>query len=144
MKKIFLTVLCLMFTTLCANADTMIVRYNNAGAPITVSRGWHAPVSMSRAETMYSSNYRGYNGYRRTPCCNRLAMPSRLATTSRQAIPYGYANTPLGMQKNPGIMNYSNPTNNVVRPAQTVSRFDKNYTIRPKRSYVANGVTYYN
>lgn len=145
MKKILLTVLCLMFTTLCANAGTMYVQYNNAGAPITVSQGWHAPVSMSRAETMYSRNYRGYNGYRRTSCCNnRLATPARLATVSRQAIPYGYVNTPIGMQKNPSIINYNNPTTNIVRSTHTVSRFDKNYTIKPRRSYVANGVTYYN
>lgn len=144
MKKILLTVLCLMITSMCANAGTMSVRYNNAGSRTTVSNGWHAPVSMSRAEAMYSNYGRRY-GYRSPcPCRSRLAMPSRVASPSRRTIPYGYSRTPLAMQQNSHIMNYNIPSAGVARTTHTVSRFDKNYTIKPRRSYVANGVTYYN
>ena len=130
MRKFILTVLCLFITTLGANASTTVVRYNNAGAPVSVSNGWHAPVSVQRARTMYGYNDR--NMYRR----NRYARPS---------MPYSYRRTPCGAYNNqPQIANYNIPTQNVTGTVNSISRFDKNYTIRPRRSYVSNGVTYYN
>ena len=129
MKKFILTVLCLFITTLGANASTTVVRYNNAGAPVSVSQGWHAPISVQRARRVYG--YDNGNMYRRR--------------YSRPAMPYSYRRTPCRACNNqPQIANYNIPAQNVARTVNTISRFDKNYTIRPRRSYVSNGVTYYN
>lgn len=127
MKKILFTVFLLIFTTLSANATTTFVHYNVAGAPVSVSHGWNAPVSMRRAQTAYNRSYPHRYGYVR---------PARPA---RPARPCGYYNSSAGRQ-------YYN--NNAIRtvsaPVNTISRLNKDYTIRPRRSYVANGIRYYN
>lgn len=127
MKKIILIVLCLMFSVMSANASTTYVRYNRAGVPVSVARGWGAPMSVSRAQAMYGQRYR--YGYPR---------------------PYGYQ----GMRYNNyprtsgcGRNNKYQPTVVVPTPvaaASTVSRLSKDYTIRQQKSYVSNGVRYYN
>ena len=91
MKKLLLLVLFMCITTLGANATTS-VRYNCAGAPISVSHGWHSPVSVRTAESM-SAGRRHYS-YSRI----RSAYPSR---------PYKYRrNMPMSMRQRANMAYY--------------------------------------
>ena len=139
MKKLLLTVLCLIFTSLSVNAATTVVRYNGAGVPVSVSHGWHAPVTMRQAEAghgygsrSYGHNYRPY-AYRSSYSYPRYARPAR---------PCGCNRARMASQSR-GI-NYTNPSSSRVSTTTQMSRLNKNYTIRPRRSYVENGVRYYN
>lgn len=107
-----------MFLGLGANASTM-VHYNAAGAPVSVSHGWRAPISMNRAQYAYNTGYRPRSYYRN--------------------YGYGYDRRPVNYRNVAGIY----PVQKVVQQ-QSISRFNKNYSISPRRSYVANGVRYYN
>lgn len=124
MKKFLVTILFLMMTVLSANATTS-VRYNCAGAPVSIQRNYGVPVSMSTVRSAYNRSgnlYPGNTGYYRN---------------------YNYGRVPYSMQQR-RMMNYNSPTAGVVQATRTVSRFSKNYSIAPRRSYVANGVRYYN
>ena len=135
MKKLLLTVLCLIFTSLTVNAATTSVRFNGAGVPVSVSHGWHAPVTMRQAEAGYGYGSRPY-GYRNSYAYTRYAQPAR------PARPCGCNRARMARQYS-GI-NYTNPSSPRISTTAKMSRFDKNYTIRPRRSYVENGVRYYN
>ena len=117
----------MIFTTLSANSTTTFVHYNAAGAPVSVSHGWSAPVSMRRAQAMYNRSYPRRYGY------------ARRAYPARPSRPCGYYNSSASRQ-----YYNNNAIRNVAAPIHTVSRFDKDYTIRPRRSYVSNGIRYYN
>lgn len=64
MKKFILLSIVILFTLTNANAVTTVVKYNNAGAPVSVTRGYGRPMSMSQA---YQYDY------------DRYARPARLA-----------------------------------------------------------------
>ena len=107
-----------------ANAVTTTVRYNNAGVPVTITRGYGSPISMARFE---QHNY--------------FTRHARPAMPSRPAMPYGHRLRP---QVPPSLMNYNFPA-----PVQSAtvpqSRLDRNFNaVVPKKSYTMNGVTYYN
>jgi len=126
MKKFLLVILTLFFTLSCANATTTVVRYNNAGMPVTIARGYSAPVSIRR-----------YEQY------NRYARRARPSLPSRPALPYGYRTRHAHIP--PSITNYNFPApvqSAVIKPT---SRLNKNYSVSlPQKSYTLNGVTYYN
>lgn len=125
MKKFLLLFVMLSFSVTNANAVTTSVKYNNAGVPLTITRGFGPTISA------YRYNYGNY------------AHPSRYA---RRARPYRYG--PRHAQLPPPLMNYNYPA--PVQSATTttttsVSRLSKDYTVpTPKKSYTMNGVTYYN
>ena len=126
MKKFILTLLILVFGVMSANATTMI-HYNNAGLPISVSHGAYASVPIDRSKVLTGS-YRPYrHGY------SNIARPYRYRRNNMGGTQYGYR-----------IPAYTNSASRASSSYTTISRFDKNYTIRPRRSYVANGVRYYN
>lgn len=127
MKKFLLLLVVFLFTITNANAVTTYVRYNNAGSPLSVTRGYGPSMTMAQA-----SRY-GYTRY---------ARPARPSMPSRPAFPYGHrARHP---QMPPTMTNY-----NFLAPVQSAiipkSRLDKNFdAVVPKKSYTMNGVTYYN
>ncbi len=127
MKKILFLLVVFLFTMTGANAITTTVRYNNAGVPVTVTRGYGRPVSMAR--------YEQHNYY------TRRARPAMPATP---ALPYGYRTRHAHNNPPPPLMNYNFPA-----PVQSAtipqSRLDRNFNaVVPKKSYTMNGVTYYN
>lgn len=124
MRKFLVTILFFMLTVLSANATTS-VRYNCAGSPVSVQRGWGPSVSMSTVRSAYNRGGYLYTG------------------NSRRPMNYNYRSPNHSMQHG-RMMNYNAPVARVAQVPKTVSRFSKNYSIAPRRSYVANGVRYYN
>ncbi len=129
MKKFLLLAVIFLFTMTSANAVTTYVRYNNAGSPLSVTRGYGPSMTMAQA-----SRY-GYTRY---------ARPARPSVPARPAMPYGYRTRHAHIP--PSLTNY-----NFLAPVQSAtihkntSRLDRNYNVSlPQKSYTMNGVTYYN
>ena len=129
MKKFLLLTVVFLFTLTNANAVTTVVRYNNAGAPVSVTRGYGRPMSMAQA-----SQY-GYSRY---------AHPARPSMPARPAMPYGYRTRNAYIPPSLTNYDYPAPVQSATIPQQT-SRLNKNYNaVLPQKSYTMNGVTYYN
>ena len=130
MKKIILLSIVFLFTLTNANAVTTVVKYNNAGAPVSVTRGYGRPMSMSQA---YQYDY------------DRYARPARLAMPARPAMPYGYRTRQGYLPPSLNNYNFLAPVQSATIPQQQTSRLNKNYNaVVPQKSYTMNGVTYYN
>ena len=136
MKKLLLTVLCLIFFTLSANAHSGMVRPVSS-APGLMRSSLYIPNPGAGPITSYhpSSRYRTSYG--------RPARPSRPARPIRPIRPYYGCARRVYYSYLP-IMYYDDPTPKVSQSQDTSSRFHREHTIRPKRSYVADGVRYYN
>lgn len=129
MKKFLLLLVIFLFSITNANAVSTYVRYNNAGTPLSVTRGYGKPMTMSEASQRY-----GYTRY---------ARPAHPSVPSRPAMPYGYRTRHAHMP--PPLTNYNflAPVQSATIPTQ--SRLDRNYNVSlPQKSYTMNGVTYYN
>ena len=127
MRKLLLLLVIFLFTATNANAVTTYVKYNNAGSPLSVTRGYGMPMTMAQA-----SQYR----------YNRYARPARPSVPARPAMPYGYRTRHAHIP--PSLTNYNFPA-----PVQSAtipqSILDKNSNaVVPQKSYTMNGVTYYN
>ena len=127
MKKFLLLFVIFLFTITDANAVTTTVRYNNAGVPIRITRGYGRPAGINNLER--------HNYY------TRRARPAMPATP---ALPYGYRTRHAHNNPPPPLVNYNFPA-----PVQSAnvpkSRLDKNFNaVVPQKSYTMNGVTYYN
>jgi len=128
MKNFLLLAVIFLFTTTSANAITTYVKYNNAGSPVSVTRGYGRPMTMAEA-----SQY-GYNRY---------ARPARPSVPSRPAMPYGYRTRHAHIP--PALTNYNFPAPVQSATIPNTSRLDRNYNVSlPQKSYTMNGVTYYN
>ena len=124
MKKFLLFLFIFLFTATTANAGTAYVRYNNAGSPMTVTRGYSRPLRISEVNQ--------YNYARRA----RPSMPSR------PAMPYGYRTRHAHIPRTLTNYNFPAPVQSATIPQ---SRLDKNFNaVIPTKSYTMNGVTYYN
>jgi hypothetical protein len=132
MKKF---ILALMVFTLCSISTTAMattqVSFNNAGAMSTIRHG----------------------AYRTTPAhnfgSNAAFLPRNAALTSQRnraaqrekAMTRAMAN----QYRNNGYnRNISANTSAAPVATQQISRFSKDFTIAPQKSYTKNGVTYYN
>jgi len=127
MKKIILTVLVLVFTTLSANASYM-VHFNNTGRPVSYSRGIRPAASFNN----YGRNASFSPGYRRVGP-RHYARPHRMANQHRQ-----YANCPNRYNS------YARRGTAISSYTPQTSRFSKNYTVPVTKSYSRGGMTYYN
>ena len=142
MKKLVLSVLVLLLFEVSANA-TMMVTYNVAGAPISYSRGAAPSISPYRMNHMTNRRYNVRPSIH--PCGGiraRNYIPQRIGmppiSGMRPLPPMSYRTGNYNYQ--PKIVYTQNS-----KPVQPISRFNKNYSINsPKKSYVRNGVTYYN
>lgn len=131
MKKIFLIFGLFVFSCLSVNATTVSVRYNNAGAPISVAYGYHKPISMMRAQqygTQYHSN---------RPRAHR----------PRPYVGYGYndgyAGPYLGMQESISEGGIGGGTH-TVNVQKNISRLSKDYKkVTPAKTHTSGGITYY-
>jgi hypothetical protein len=123
MKKFLLIFAVFVFTTVEANAATSFVKFNNAGAPVTIARGGGNPVSV---RTMSQGGY------------SRIAHPTLPA---RPAIPY-YRSRYVYAPPMP-YYNYPTPIHTAAAPQP--SRLNSSTAPNiPTKSYTMNGVTYYN
>ena len=123
MKKFLLILVIFIFAAAEVNASTAYVKFNNAGSPVTVARGYGAPVSVRSAA---GSNY---------------AKPARTVVPARPVVPY-YRSRYAYMPPMP-YYNYSAPVQTAAAPQP--SRLDSNSSpVIPTKSYTMNGVTYYN
>ena len=127
MKKFVLLFLVILFSATSANAADLI-RYNNAGMPISIQRNMGMPVSVTslpnRAVIMQNHG---------------IAHPAMPAMPSRPTL--ARYNSPC-YRRPPRMMNYNFMP--PIRPITTVSRLNRNYSANmSRRSYTQNGVTYY-
>jgi len=124
MKKFLLLLAIFVFAALEANASTAYVKFNNAGSPVTVSRGYSAPINI------------------RSPEVNNYSRPARTVVPARPVVPYGYRSRYAYMPPMP-YYNYPVPVHTAEAPQP--SRLDSsNAPSIPTKSYKMNGVTYYN
>jgi len=130
MKKIFLIIFAIMFTTLSSEAAA-IVNYGVGGVPTSMQIG------PSRYSTV--GNYYRFGE-------NALASPQNIARQRMKRISREIA-------RRNSIAGYYPQTRSQIGvlpppPAgygQALSRFDRNYRVRtPRHSYTKNGITYYN
>lgn len=138
MKKFILFLSAFLFISLGANATT-VVKYNVAGCPASITRGAGLPIS---ASTYRINNNLAYRKYHTRPGMRHIGgIPPRIGIP-----PIG------GMQPLPPMIYrtqpYYNPSRIVTtssKPVQPISRLNKNYNITtPQKTYIRNGVTYYN
>ena len=123
MKKFLLLLAIFVFAAAEANAATAYVKFNNAGSPVTVSRGFSAPVNIRSPEASYS-------------------RPSRTVVPARPVIPYGYRSRYAYIPPMP-YYNYPVPVH--TAEATQPSRLDSSSAPSiPTKSYKMRGVTYYN
>ena len=129
MKKVLLIVLGLIFMSAPAEAVTTIVHHNIAGVPthITVGNG----------PRMSANPYRFGSNALFTPENARLAGERMRARRMQRALINSGA-MGSGMQ-NPRTVNMTM----TPPPAPPISRFDRNYRIPQRRSYVRNGIICY-
>ncbi len=124
MKKFLLVLAIFIFAAAEANATTAYVKFNNAGSPVTVTRGFNAPISV------------------RSPAGSNYASPARTVAPIRTVIPYGYRSRYAYIPPMP-YYNYPAPIHTAEAPQP--SRLDSNTAPNiPTKSYTMNGVTYYN
>ena len=140
MKKLFLSVLCLILTTLTANAG--YVKYV-AGMPVTSST-----FGTIRSYTPIGATNYAYQSRFNTP--SRVVRPARPALPAR---PYGYRNyygTPIsyyGGYRYPvaTVVNYGSTTQAETTTTTQPSRLNSSTGASiPTKTYTINGVTYYN
>lgn len=119
MKKIFAIFFILLLTSNIASARSVMVRYGNTGAIKSITRGTG---SMHR----FGSNAAF------TPE-NRIRAGQRLRARR-------YENAMIN-----ALNNRNNHQISITTASSTteVSRFNKDYTIKPQKSYTQGGVTYY-
>lgn len=141
MKKLFLSVLCLVLTTLTANAT--YVKYV-AGRPVTTFGTVRSYTPIGATNYAYPSRFN-------VP--SRVVMPARPALPVLPARPYGYYNnygTPLsyyGGYRYPAttVVNLGTPTQTEVVTTTTPSRLNSSTGASiPTKTHTINGVTYYN
>lgn len=127
MKKVLLIILGLLFISAPAGATTF-VHYNIAGIPT------HRTVG---AGHRMSANHYGFGSNAAFTPQNRMRAGQIMRARKMQEamINAGMMN-PRGYQ-NPRMMTMTPP------PRVQMSRFDKNFRIRPKRSIVRNGIICY-
>jgi len=136
MKKLLTLVLIFLLATCDGVLATTSVRYNNAGARMTISRGTRAP----RSAVTFGRNAGFTPAYRRAAGRRMRAIERHKAITraiANQGCPGMYPNRYPNRYP---VMYYSQSN----APIE-ISRFNRNYTITPvQKSYTRNGITYYN
>ncbi len=138
MKKFVLIVLMMSFGMLGANAMTM-VHYNNAGVPVSYSRGMSAPRQMPFPTQRMSTS-----SLIPPTRISRVSMPSRPSRPSRPYASRYYSGCSRGYGYRMSN-NYMEPVRSAAETINTISRFDKNYSVNiPQKVRTVNGVTYYN
>ncbi len=126
MKKVLLTLLMIIFTSLSANA-TYTVHFGNTGHPAYAVHGG----TVRRSLHSFGSNaaFTPSNRIRPARVSRTKAMTRAMKNMNRYGG-NGYGNA------------YSYRAANVV--SVEPSRFSRNYTPRTQRSYTRSGITYYN
>lgn len=133
MKKVLLTLLMIMLTSLSAHA-TYSVHFGNTGRPAYTVHGG----TMRRSINTFGSNAAF------TPANRALAGQRMRAIARERAITKAISS--MGNQYAGG--GYGRPYSYSYRAASVAtaepSRFSKDYTPRTQKSYTRGGITYYN
>ena len=130
MKKIILVLVVFLFSCMGANA-TVSVHYNNAGAPVSVSYGYHRPISMMRVQ-QYGSPY--HHNYGPRPHRPRPYVGYRYSD--------GHVGPYVGMQES--ITDGSGGGTHTINAQKNISRLSKDYKkITPQKTHTYGGLTYY-
>ena len=131
MKKLLLIFGLFVFSCLSANA-TVSVHYNNAGVPVSVSYGYHKPISMMRA-SQYGSQYH----HPHYPRAHRPRPYVGFGYYDGYAAPY------VGVQESISEGNGGGGTH-TVNVKKDISTLSKDYkATTPKKTHSYGGLTYY-
>lgn len=146
MKKFILSLVIIMFSSLSANATSQVF-FTNTGRPSHIYYGTRPIRSINnfgynagflpRNNPYYyrTAGYRYERGFARPAHCCARPRSAYKYTHNRENINYRTQQRRLVTTQRAQSM----PQKNV----QTISRFDKNYSIAPTKRISANGVTFY-
>lgn len=125
----------MMFSVLSANAVD-VIRYNNAGVPISISRNLGRPVNVSHMSY--------YSRARLRPGMSHPAGFARPIYPPERRYRYDCRRRPPMPPDRMGNHNFMPMPSAVVPTRTTISRLNKNSSANvPKSSHTINGVTYY-
>ena len=138
MKKIILTVLVIMLSTIPANAAEYIYGAGGRQPIARVQHGQMRPIHNFGSNALYTPQNAMRAGARNRAIAREKAMTRAIANSCTRRAGYGY-------NRGYGYSNYGTQVATQATPAPVeLSRFDKNYRISTPKSYTKNGITYFN
>ncbi len=132
MKKFLAILMVGLFTCDGAFAGTSVINYNNAGAVTSVVAYAHSPYNFGS---------------------NAIYTPANRIRAGRRIRQIQYEKAVIHSLKNRNNYNLNFNTNNgrisqaassTAQEPAPISRFSRDYNIRPQKTYTRGGVTYYN
>ncbi len=134
MKKFLLTLFVICFTCLASDAGSL---YFSGGMPVRYSSGNGRSHSVNR----YGTNA-AFAPHTRARIVAKQRQIRRYNAITKALENYG-SRSAYGMGGYGGAYGMSSRANRAY-VAEQPSRFSKDYTIKPQKSYTRNGITYYN
>lgn len=135
MKKIILTVLVILFSTMSVNATEYIYGAGGRQPIARVSRGQVHSIHNFGSNALFTPQNASRAGARNRAIAREKAMTRAIANCGNRRVGYGY-----GSRYGYGAQVAETAH---VAPVE-ISRFDKNYKISTPKSYTKNGITYFN
>lgn len=135
MKKIILTVLVILFSTMSVNAAEYIYGAGGRQPIARVSRGQVHSIHNFGSNALFTPQNASRAGARNRAIAREKAMTRAIANCGSRRVGYGY-----GSRYSYGAQVAETAH---VAPVE-ISRFDKNYKISTPKSYTKNGITYFN
>ncbi len=136
MKKIILTVLVILFSTMSVNAAEYIYGAGGRQPIARVSHGQVRSIHNFGSNALFTPQNAIRAGARNRAIAREKAMTRAIANYGTGRVGYGYGG------------GYGYGTQVATQTARTapveISRFDKNYKISTPKSYTRNGITYFN
>ena len=135
MKKIILTVLVILFSTISVNAAEYIYGAGGRQPIARVSRGQVHSIHNFGSNALFTPQNASRAGARNRAIAREKAMTRAIANCGSRWVGYGYG----------GRYGYGAQVAETehVAPVE-ISLFDKNYKISTPKSYTKNGITYFN
>lgn len=141
MKKIILTVLVILFSTMSVNAAEYIYGAGGRQPIARVSRGQVHSIHNFGSNALFTPQNASRAGARNRAIAREKAMTRAIANCGSRRVGSGYGYG-YGYGSRYGYGAQVAETAHVA-PVE-ISRFDKNYKISPPKSYTKNGITYFN
>ena len=146
MKKFILSLIILMFSCLSASATSQVF-FTNTGRPSHISYGtspirsidnfgYNAGFLPQNNPYYYrTTNYRYERGF---------ARPARCCAKPRSAYKYNHNYENINYRTKQRKIATTQRVQSIPRKnTQTISRFDKNYSLTPTKKISTNGITFY-
>lgn len=138
MKKIILTVLVILFSTMSVNAAEYIYGAGGRQPIARISHGQVRPIHNFGSNALFTPQNAIRAGARNRAIAREKAMTRAIANCGTRRVGYGYG-------YGGGYGYGAQVATQTARTAPVeISRFDKNYKISTPKSYTRNGITYFN